>query len=356
MRSSIAVAFVVSALCLAACGGDATPPIKPPPPPDPLPPPVTTSETTDAPTPTEEPPKKLEDIELASIKAMSDAWAARDPKKLAERYAGDAAVTVYGQGDLTGRDAVAADAQKWLDGFADLKLAVGRVVSKGDMAVVEWAFTGTHTGDFAGTKATQRSLGALGVSVLWFNVDGLVTKEHRIVDVATLLAQDDKRAKPASVRPPPQLPTSIEMHSSKGGPDEEKLVDLARQLHDAIAAKKEPEFLALLADDVTVDDLVQPRPLKGPKETKGLVAMITRGHTEAKVSAKGFAADDLVVSVGELTSTVKGKPLETHFVTVLQIKAGKVAHMRRYAVAKELADSLLPPSPAQPKKPQKKTP
>ncbi len=353
----LALALAVSgALALPACGGDATPPIKPPPPPDPPAAPVSSSDTTDT-TPSLTPvaPKaKLEDLALATLKGYVDAIGARDAKKAAERFTSDAVVTIYGQPDLAGRDAITTDVQKWLDGFGDLKLQIGRVVMKGDMAIVEWAFAGTHTGDFAGMKATQRPLGAFGASVVWFNSDGLVTKEHRIYDAAALVAQDDKRSKAGTFRAPPPLPPSIEMHTSKGGTDEESLVELARRWHAAIDAKKEGDALGLFAEDVVVEDLAQPRTYKGTADAKAFYESLMKRLPGAKVTASNFAADDVVASEGELTATVKTggeRVVKIHFVTMLTIKNGKAVRVWRYTSTKELEDQLHPPAPPPKKKP-----
>jgi steroid delta-isomerase-like uncharacterized protein len=347
--------FVVSAVAALffACGGDATPPIKPPPPPDPPAQPVATTDPDPTPTATPVAPKpKLEDLESSAIKALGDAIAARDAKKASELYTTEAPVTIYGQGDIAGREAIAADYQKWLDAFGDLKMQVGRVITKGDMAIIEWAFGGTHTGDFGGAKATQRPLGAQGVSVVWFNIDGLVSKEHRILDIATVIAQDDKKAKAGSFRAPPPLPVNIESHTSKGGGEEEKLSDVARAMFAALDAKKEADFVALFADDAVFDDLAQPQPYKGSKEMKAAFASLMKALPDAKSSTTTFAADDLVATEGDLTQTQKDKTLKIHFVTVLQIKGGKIARATRYTTTKELRDQLHPPPPAA-KKPAK---
>lgn len=358
MRISILAPLVFglsAGLAIAGCGGDATPPIRPPPPPEPPAQPAATSDTLEStPSPTPVAPKaKVEDLAIATIKGLVEAFAARDAKKVAERYTTDAVVTIYGEADVTGREAITTDTQKWIDGFGDLKLQVGRVVMKSDMAIVEWAFAGTHTGDYAGTKATQRPLGAVAVSVVWFNSEGLVAKEHRMFDAATLVAQDDKRAKPGSFRAPPPLPANLETHMSKGGADEEALVETARKWHAAIASKKEADALALFTEDVVIEDATQPRTFKGTADAKLFFASLLKTLPDAKVIATSFAADDLVASEGEdtLTAKVGGRVVKIHFVTVLAIKNGKIAKAWRYTSTKELQDQLHPPAPPPKKKP-----
>jgi ketosteroid isomerase-like protein len=193
----------------------------------------------------------------------------------------------------------------------------------------------------------------LGVRVLWFDADGLVRKEHRLADKATLVAQDDKRAKPGSFRPPPPAPGDMETHTAKVSPDEDKLADIAHQLFAAVEAKKENDVLALLADDFVFEDLALPRAFTGPKDAKALYAALAKTLPDAKVTTLSLGVDDLVATEGELTATIKpgDKIVHVHFVTVLRIKNGKVVKGWRYTNAAELADQLHPPHPASKKAP-----
>jgi ketosteroid isomerase-like protein len=344
----IGALLVTSSLVLFACVGDGAPPIKPPPPPDPLPPVAASNDTSDAPpTPTAAPKAKLDELATATLKAIVDAVAARDAKKLSERYAGGAVVTVYGQGVLSGRADILADFQAGLDASGDAKVQIGRVLMRGDAAVVEWAFTATHTGDSGNFKATSRAVGALGVSVVWFDADGLVNREHRLFDRATLLAQDDKRAKTGTFRAPPSLPDAMETHLSKGGADEEKLVEVARRLQSAISNKKESDALALFADDLVFEDLTQARAYAGTKDAKALFASLTKVLPDGKgTTMTTLAADDLVALESERAWSPKAgdKAVKIHVVTMLKIVDGKIAKAWRYASATELSDQLRTPS------------
>lgn len=343
--------LVSAAFASAACGADDKQPILPPPPPTA---PATAStappiDTSTPPTPAA-PKLSLAEMQLQTTKAIADAVSAHDAKKYAGFYLNDASLVVYGVGDANGRDAIAAEAQKWIDGFGDLKFQVGRLFSSGDMAVVEWAWAGTHNGEFMGTKATQRPVGVHGASVVWFNADGLVTKEHRYFDLATLLAQDDAKAKKDSFRAPPALPSSVEVHLSKGGADEDKVVDVVKSFYASLATKKEAEFLAFVGDDTVADDFSQPKALKGKKDLRGFFASFIKTYADTKQTTSAlFAADDFVVAEGVLAgvhATTK-KPVKLHFIDVLQIKDGKtVAKRFSYSSNKELSDQVNPSTPA----------
>jgi ketosteroid isomerase-like protein len=342
--------FVLAALAAfagTACGADDKQPILPPPPPI-APATVTAPPIDTSPPPAQAPTKpSMPEMQLLTIKAIADAISAHDAKKYAGSYANDASLTVYGVGDATGRDAIAADAQKWIDGFGDLKFQAGRLFSSGDMAVVEWAWAGTHNGEFMGKKATQRPVGVSGASVVWFNADGLVTKEHRYFDMSTLLAEDDPKAKKESFRAPPALPSSIEVHLSKGGADEDKLVDVVKSFYAALTAKKEADFLAFIGDDTVLDDFSQPRALKGKKDFRAFFASFIGTYAETKETTSAlFAADDFVVAerVIDGVHAATKKPVKLHVVDVLQIKDGKtISRGFSYANSKELADQLHPP-------------
>ena len=365
MRTSIHVVLVralarpfVLALAVssAACGADDKQPILPPPPP--IAPTVSaTTPPIDTSTPPVPPPAKpsMAEMQVQTTKALADALNAHDAKKYAASYATDASMTVYGVGEVSGREAVASETQKWIDGFGDLKFQVGRIIQRGDMAVVEWSWAGTHTGEFMTMKPTQRPLGVQGASVLWFSASGLVAKEHRYFDLATLLAQDDPKAKKDSFRAPPALPSNVETHVSKGGADEDKIVDVVKSFYASLETKKEADFLAFVADDTMLDDASQPKPLKGKKDLRAYFASFTKAFTDSKrTSSTLFGADDFVVAEGVLEGVhaASKKPMKLHFVDVLEIKDGKtVAKGWSYSSNKEMNDQLHPPTATAAQKP-----
>ncbi len=239
MRPTLPLAALL--LITTACTAERSAPILPPPPPQ-LPPPVIANAADDPPAgddATTAPKASLAELEFNAAKSLTDAVAARDAKRIGDVYAADAVVTMFGDRTFTGRDAIVAEYQRWLDGMKDLKFQVGRVFQNGNVVVAEWAFSGTHSGDFLGAKATQSPVGAAGASVLTFDSDGHVAKEDRVFDVETIRKQDDKRAKAGSFRPPPPLPVNVEAHVAKPASEAEADLAVARAFFAAMDGDKE---------------------------------------------------------------------------------------------------------------------
>jgi steroid delta-isomerase-like uncharacterized protein len=72
--------------------------------------------------------------------------------------------------------------------FPDIKIAVEDTVSEGNRAVIRWNATGTHSGDFMGTKATGRKIMVRGISIMHF-VDGKVAEAWDNWDQLGMLTQ-----------------------------------------------------------------------------------------------------------------------------------------------------------------------
>jgi steroid delta-isomerase-like uncharacterized protein len=348
---SLAVAI---GLVLVACGGaDAEPPKTPTPP-------VATT-TTPPPAPTAEAPKeeaKKEspmELQKKTMQAFGDAMASRDSKKLAALYADAGVVKVAGApADASGREAIAQNWQKLFDAFNDYKAVPNRIWIKNDVAIVEWAFNGTHTGDLWGMKATEKKVGAQGIDMFWFNPDGAIKEHHVYYDGGTILSQIGVSKQKA--RPIPTLASKPEVFVSTGAPEETKNVDTSKAMTAALEAKKEADFLAVAADTIEYDDMTQPATSKGKAEAKKFFKEMTTGFPDAKFNVdKTFAVGDFVITEGTMTGTHKGsffgipatkKTVNLKSVDVHQFKDGKMVKGWSYSNGAEFMQQLgLAPKP-----------
>ncbi len=346
----LAIGFV-----LVACGGGGEE-AQPPKAPEPVAtaPAPTVSATAEAP---KEEPKKESPAELQAktLKAYGEALNAHDAKKLAGLYADNAVVKVAGAPDSTGRDAIAASYQKLFDAFSNYKSAPSRIFTKNDVAVVEWAFNGTHSGDLWGIKATEKPVGAQGVDVFWFDDKGQIKEQHVYYDGNTILAQAGVSKHKA--RPIPALPTAMPQPvTSSGSPEEQKNVDAVKAMDAALESKKEADFLATVADNVEYDDMTQPQTMKGKADAKKFFKEMTTAFPDAKfqvVNSWGFG--DIVVAEGSMTGTNKGaffgmpatkKPLSMKSIDIYQFKDGKLVHGWSYGNGADMMMQLgLMPQP-----------
>jgi steroid delta-isomerase-like uncharacterized protein len=360
-RTSLSLLF---ALGIAACGGPegapvplvpspmpsqtAPPPLPAPPPPIPDPPPP-------RPVMAEAQKKFLGDLEAALT--------ARDAKKFAALYSTGAVLSSAGKDGIhqsMGRAEIEAARERGLrvmgKACPDIKWVHTRALQRGDVMVVEWTGMGTDTGGFLDDKPTNKKVGWRGVSILWFDDDGLVKRETNVLDPLTIMGQLGRGDSKAKVRPPPPAPTSPTVWlTAKESPEEQKNLDLVKSLYATFEKKDEKAFAALLTDDVIRSDQTQPDDVKGKDGAKRELGVWLKAFPDLKVNvANAWAFGDIVVAEVERTGTLKGrlgalepngKTATTHGVDVVELKDGKIARVTSYANGRELLVQydLLPP-------------
>lgn len=344
-----------------ACGGgeDTTAPPQPPPPPPVASMPATPPAASTASAPATPPKPSMAEMQQSTMKAITDAMNAHDSAKFAASFADDATVTWGGMPDQHGRADIAKVADQFYTAFKDLKFWVSRVWMKGDMVAVEWGWNGTNTGDFMGGKPTEKQAGTMGLSIDWFGEDGLIKKEDRYADMATVAAQLGMSKAKARAVPTPAA--SVEAHAAKGTPDEEKNVDLVKAIDASFEAKKEADFLAGLSDDVQWDDETMPDAMKGKDSAKKFFGMFTKAFPDMKFTIGAtMGVEDFAIVESTMTGTQKGalgplppskKPVSVHGVDIVQIKDGKAAHGWSYMNNAELLmqiGAMKPPAAAKP--------
>lgn len=330
-------------LALVACGGSESPPATTaaiPPTPAVAPPPTPAAsvppDAGPAPPPAPAAPS-LADLVADRNKTALEALNAHDRKKLASTYAENATITMFGEGDITGRDAIAAEFAQTLMGLPDLKASFARTWAKNNVEVLEWVITG------AGSKPA----GLVGLSVLTFAPDGLVTSEHRYRDTPTLLrqlgfAKGDVRAVPA--------PSATEPHVARGTPEEDANLASLAKWYGAINAHKADAF-ALLSDDATLDDsTAADAPTTGRKEIQRRFGRLWKAFPDMKEEpATPLAVEDFTVSEVVVRGTQKGalgplkpskKAMAIHQTDIAQWKDGKIVRAWVYGNAKEMFNQL----------------
>jgi hypothetical protein len=343
MRTNFFAGLALTALTVAACGGESPLPQAPPPPPPP-PPAMASATIAPAETPPPAPPPKpvLSDVIPRVLKGLHDADIAHDSDKQATFLADDVAVHFYGsqgKAEMHGKGDAVDRFKKTL--FSDAKTAPTRVWIKGNVAVVEYTWVGTMTGDAKDLKATNKPIGQKRAIVYAFNDDGLVKEERIYSDNLGLRAQmkGDKNA--PAIEP---LPTGApEVHVAKGTPDEDKLVDWARKIDDAFNTGDVKQPIAFVADDMEYDAWGAP-PLKGKKAVvKDLQAFFKAFPDQKWTPTNVMGIDGFVVIEHVFIGTQKmpygrfakvtGKPITgEHYLEVWQPSAdGKVIYDWAYA-------------------------
>ena len=352
-------AFVATA---SACGGEPTPPLVPSPmpaPPPPLPPP---------PPPVTEPTPKpaMADVQKKFLADLEAALAARDAKKVAALYATGAVLVSAGKDgvhEAVGRTEIEAARARGFTvmgkAFPDLKWVNTRALQRGDVMIVEWVGTGTDTGGFLEDKPTGKKVGWRGISIYWFDDDGLVKRETNVLDPLTIMGQLGRGDYKGKVRPaatPPSTP--LQWVTAKDVPELQTNLDAAHAFYALFEKKDEKAIAALMTDDVVHSDLAQSDDVKGKEAVKKELSAWFKAFPDVKITAThAWAFGDTVVAEVETTGTFKGplgplkpngKSATTHGVEVLEMSGGKIARLTSYANAREflLKYDLMPKAPA----------
>jgi len=354
MRSvSFGLAIGFLAITFSACGGDEVKPqpvtpvapvVEPPPP------------VVEAPKEEPKPAPTMAELQKKTSEGIGQAMNAHDAKKMASFYTENAVLRMAGMPDLTGREAIAAMWQRNFDMSSNSKGMASRVFVKGDVVIAEFAWTGTHSGEMGGMKATEKPIGAQGVDVMWFSPDGLVKEQHTYMDMGTIMSQVG--ASKHKARPVPTLPTGAPaVVVSMGTPEETKNVESATKMWGAFEKKSEADFLAGSTDDIAWDDMTQPETMKGKAAGKKFFGEMIKAFPDLKATnANVWGVGDFVIAEGSMTGTHKGalmgiqptkKQINMHGLDVIQFnKDGKVVRGTSYGNGAEMMMQLgLIPQP-----------
>lgn len=344
----ICFAFVTLAMLASACGGEEPPPVAPqpvtapPPPPEPPKP---------EPPPAPPPKPSMAEMQKAAIADALKGLNGQDAKKFASVYADDGVISVAGLNEVNGRAAVEQNMTEWFETFKDVKLGFSRVWVKNETLVLEWVINGKHHGQLFGVKGTEQPIGHYGLSIVTMNADGKVASEHRYGELGTVMTQVGGAGAKAKPRPIPTIPATPETILSTGTPDEEKTVEVAKNILGALeAGKKEADFTNLLADDIEQDGLFHLEMSKGKDGAKKFYKSFTTAFPDAKFeTTKSFAVGEYAIVESVLKATHKGalgtiqptkKPIAIHITDVFKIKDGKAVRAWTYQNSLELQQQL----------------
>lgn len=306
----------------------------------PVAPAVAASEQPEPPPP---PKQSLPELQEASLESVSDAMNAHDASKYAAAFAVNG-VAKYFPTEITGRDKIEAGAKQLFTQIPDLKFAFERTLTKGPIVVATWAWSGTDA-------TSHRPVGLEGTGVLVYGDDGLIKEARVYQNDATIDAQNDPKAKPGTFRPVPQLPASPQAIVSKDAAAEDKLIKALNPMYTALDTKKEADLLAFFTDDSVLDDYSAPAAGKGTKDSKAMYAEYVKTFPDFKQLplASQVAVGDFVISEGEIKASHTGpigpikptaKPVDVHFIDVVQMKDGKVAHLQTWVNGNELLGEI----------------
>jgi len=357
MRNLVGVSGLVFAIAACGGGGEEKPQTNTP---------TTTTSATPATsggptTSTQTPKAPLADLIKKTLADFDAAYAAHDAAKCAAAYAEDA---VFTQPSHLGfvdhkKDDIQKNLENLFKGFPDVKLTPTREYMKANMVVIEGVMTGTHAGEFMGHAATSKKFGHRYLAVLWFNDNGLISKEHLYHDHASMLGHLGKGDPKLKHRNVEAIPTvALEQVSAGDNAAEAKNTETVKAFLGSFEKKDDKAYTAALADDITHADYTRPEDAKGKDAAKKAFGDLLKTFPDVKMTPTNIMAiGDHVIAEIEMTGTMKGdmgsvkpsgKSGTAHIVDVFRFnKDGKITWAGRWGSRPEFAAAFGVPVSAQ---------
>jgi steroid delta-isomerase-like uncharacterized protein len=241
-------------------------------------------------------------------------------------------------------------------GFPDLKLTPTRVFMKGNTVAMEGVMTGTHTGEFMGHPATNKKIGGRYFSIMTFNDDGLIAKEHLYHDHAAMLGHlgfGDAKLHHRNVEAIPTV--TLEQISPGDNAVEARNSDAVKAWLAAFDKKDDKAYTALIADDIMHADYTRPEDAKGKDAAKKAFKDLVTTFPDIKMTPTSVTAiGEYVIAEVEMSGTMKGdlgsvkssgKSGTVHLAEVFHYnKDGKIAWAGRWGSRMEFANAFgVPP-------------
>jgi predicted ester cyclase len=250
--------------------------------------------------------------------------------------------------DMNGADSVIGYFTAMKKAFPDWKLTPQVIIVSGRNILAVELMQGTHSGELAMPNmppipATNKKVGMLFFHRLAINDQNKATEEWAYSDGQTLMAQlgltpkDVPPSRPAMDKGMDNAPIVV---VTADDAKEKANLDAWKKTMDAINARKYPDAMALMTDDVVESDQVDGADNKGKKDIEKGMKMFFGAFSDAKVTADNmWAAGDYVVATGKFEGTndhdlgkmkKTGKKVSLDYAEVGLMKDGKVAQIWRF--------------------------
>jgi ketosteroid isomerase-like protein len=290
------------------------------------------------------PAARMDELQIDALAKMARAVNAGDAHGYAMIYAPDAVITIQGGDALQGRAAIEAYEVGLLREYPGARLGFGSVWQKGMTAVVRYAVSGSAPGG--------KTMGHEGLLFYRFLPSGKIAEERRYLDSLTPMAQlgvlgaVPPRALPAI----PDKPKGHVAASAVATRMETLNVARVRATMAALDAKDEAAFLSAFADDVVLDEMIEPQAIAGMPAVKAWfqsrTAAVADGKTEI-MTALGVGDAVLVEAVARGTLngrlgpvSAAGKPFTVHQAAIVQLREGRIGRITTFMNGKELAQAV----------------
>jgi ketosteroid isomerase-like protein len=279
--------------------------------------------------------------QLAALNTMVAAVNAGDARRYSAVYAADATITIFGGDTLQGRDAIEQHEVELLQQFPGTRFAIYSTWQHGESAVVHYGVNSPATG--------IRPTGHEGLLFYRFLPSGLIAEERRYLDTMTPMVQMGVLSQ-LQARPLPVLPSAMRTHVIAHAPVERENVATVLINLLAFDAKDVRAFLAILTDDVMIDELITPTRVVGKAQAESWFNSWIQNVTSIKsdlVSIVGVGDAVLVETIvrGTLTGQLGGvsasnRPFAVHRALIVRVHDGNIGAVSAFMNGKELAESI----------------
>lgn len=311
---------------------------------------ATATDTATATSPPPAPKASLLDLQRDAIRTMAAAFNAHDSRKIASLYAGD--VKIAGPGpagwvEQTGTAAVEEAYNRLFTAFPDMRWASPRVYVQHAVVIQEWVLEGTQRGALGSIAATNKTAGANGAAVYWFDEDGRIRRQHTYYDPGTIGAQLGTTK--ARTRAVPALPAGEpQFIVATGTADDNRFVDEAAAFYKAVNDLDEKAYLMTFSKDATRSSYLMPEDRKGEKATREDFRVLIRAFPDVKMTQQNmWGFGDRVITEITMTGTqardyqtmkATKRPATLHTLDILRFdQDGKIAEVVSYGTLLELS-------------------
>jgi ketosteroid isomerase-like protein len=279
--------------------------------------------------------------------AFGRALGKNDQKGLSDLLDPDVDFTFPGKGDATDRPGTLKALDDLLGSFTARTYAPSRVWQIGEAVVVEWVMKGTQSSPWMGVAPTQKEVTIRGVTLQWFNLNGLINEVHVYFDCGSILAQIGAPPNKAiEAGPPGVLSPSPALTVATGSADEKANVAIVNASWDALEAKNEAGYMAPMADVVEVTRADRTAVEKGKDDRKKYFRWVVNGVSSLTQTplnawgAGGFVIEEYTITgvhSGKLTAQPpSGHALRLHYVDIDEMQNGKIVRTSTYGNVLEI--------------------
>lgn len=289
----------------------------------------------------------------AKERAIAEAYAAAlgtaDLAGLAPLLAGDSRFAFPGVPDARGKDAVVKAHQTLFGPFEKRTVTITRLLRTDSAQAVEWTMTGVQAHEWMGAPATNRPVAFRGLTLLFTKDDGTISDAHAYFDVAVVKTQLGLGPKELAALVPTPAPTGPPLVvEAAHTPEEASNVTAARAALDALEKNDEAAYLATMTDDVVVETLERPQPMRGRDDEKAYFKFIHRAvgqldtTLDNSLAAGKFAVVEYFLAGEQLgplgwLPAQRDKVIRLQIADVIEIRDGKIAHVWRYDNPSQIA-------------------